>query len=54
MASQKPGKESLVLGFQWPDYRFARNTMPLTKSQIVDALAERTGVEKKAAEAVLE
>jgi DNA-binding protein HU-beta len=38
----------------WPNYRFNENIMSLTKSQIVDALAEKTSVEKKTAEAMLE
>jgi DNA-binding protein HU-beta len=49
-----PGNKSLVLRLLPPNNRFTENIMSLTKSQIVEALAEKTGVEKKTAEAMLD
>ena len=41
-------------GCSRPIYPFTENIMSLTKSQIVDALAEKTGVHKNTAEALLD
>ena len=49
-----PGNKSLVLRLPWTNYRSTANIMSLTKSQIIDALAEKTSVEKKTAEALLD
>jgi len=47
-------RQNLVLRLLWPNYRFTEDIMSLTKSQIIDALAEETSVEKKTAEAMLD
>jgi len=49
-----PGDKNLVLRLWSPNNPFTENIMSLTKSQIVDALAEKTSVEKKTAEAMLD
>jgi DNA-binding protein HU-beta len=46
--------KNLVPRAQRTNNRFTENVMSLTKSQIIDALAEKAGVEKKTAEAVLD
>ena len=49
-----PGNKNLALRLLRLNYRLTEKIMSLTKSQIIDALAEKVSVEKKTAEAMLD